>query len=198
MKRFIAVASASALLVVGTAFVVHAQTAGGILPCADITGGDGTYTSPTPGDLLNPATAGRLTWEMSLAGVSCPDVQYQVTVFLNGVSSEDDSDPPLAVSPVILASAATPGDTISQVLSFDLEVNSNELGSLCVVASTVGGSSAPTSSKNGAAFDADGSGSSLLDRDPDGPEGGDKAAPGVTGYCATVDAEDGSGGRTAG
>lgn len=176
MKRTIALLGASALLVVGTAFAVQAQTAGGILPCADLIEGGGSYTPPNPGDLLNPPTAGKLTWIMELAGASCPDVQYGVTVFLNGTDGE---------AAPILGSASTAGDTVSDTFTFQLEINTSNDGEVCVVQTTVGGSGAPTSSKNGAAFDADGSGSSLLDRGPDGPTGGDVTSePDI--YCIPV------------
>ena len=164
------------MLVVGTAFAVQAQTSGGILPCADLVEGEGSYTPPTQNALGIQTAAGKLTWVMELAGASCPDVQYGVTVFLNGTNGE---------AAPILGSASTAGDTVSDTFTFQLEINSNNDGEVCVVQTTVGGSSAPTSSKNGAAFDADGSGSSLLDRGPDGPTGGDVTTePDI--YCIPV------------
>ena len=187
MRRFIAVLSASALLVVGSAFVVQAQTSGGILPCADLTDGSGIYTPPAQNNTLG-LTAGKLTWDMELAGPSCPDVVYGLTVFLGGPSGGDAAP--------ILGSASTPGDTISDILTFQLEINTSDGGTLCVVQTTVGSSTPPTPSNNGAAFDADGGGSTLLDRGPDGPAGGDVSAGGDI-YCIPVD-NTGSGGRTAG
>ena len=188
MKRFIAVIGASALLVVGTAFVVQAQTMGGILPCADLAGGSGTYTPPAENALGVQTSAGELLWDMDLKAASCSDVVYGLTVFMANTDGE--------ASP-LLASASTPGDTVSDTLTFQLEVNTNNAGSICVVQTTVGGGSTPpTSPNNGAAFDADGAGSTLLDRGPDGPAGGD-IAPGGDIYCIEVD-QDGSGSRTAG
>ena len=177
MKRFIAVASASALLIVGTAFAVQAQTSGGILPCAEIIDGSGTYNAPTYNALGVQTAAGKLDFTMDLAGATCPDVEYGLTAFLEGVAPGGSAAP-------ILATVSTMGDTISSSLTFQLEINANNAGSVCVVGTTVGGSQAPSGSKNGAAFDADGSGSMLLDRAPDGPVPGDG---GVQDYCFTVD-----------
>ena len=196
MKRFIAIASASALLVVGSAFVVHAQTSGDIPACADIVDGTGAYSAPTKDQLGIPKTAGKLTWSMELAAPSCPDVQYSLSVFLNGVSEQTDASPQLAVSPTILSTAGMTGDGVSQVLKFELEVNTSDEGFVCVVGSTIGGGGTPTTTKNGAAFDADGAGSVLMDRAPDGPAGGDVdtvASP----YCVRVGPGE-SGGRTFG
>ena len=196
MKRFIAIASASALLVVGTAFVVQAQTSGGILPCADITGGTGTYAPPEAATLTTPATPAVVTWDITLAGPSCPDVQYAVTVYRNG---ELGTVGTLPSAPPVITSATTTGDSVSQVLRFAIELGATG-GEGCVAASTLGvDSSAATDSKNGAAFDADGSGSAVTDRDPDGPAGGDKTNPPETEteYCVPV-TELASPSRTAG
>lgn len=201
MKRIIAIAGATALLVVGTALVVHAQTAQtGPTPisvaCADITGGKGTYTLPKAETLTTPATPGVLTWDMTLAEASCPDVQYFVTVYLDGVLETIGG---LSAAPPVIASAITTGDGISRLLRFQLELDTNDGEGVCVVASTSAiDSSTATSSKNGAAFDADGSGRVVWDRDPDGPVWGDVATvKGASGYCVPVSVEE-SPGRTAG
>ena len=196
MKRFIAIASASALLVVGSAFVVHAQTSQGTPACADIVTGDGVYTAPAKDALGIPTAAGKLTWEMTLGAPSCPDVQYSLSVYRDAVFGETDDAAKLVVSPTVLSTAAMSGDGVSQVLRFELEVNTNDNGAVCVVGSTIGGGCSPTTTKNGAAFDADGTGSGLLDRGPDGPVGGDVDADGGP-FCIPVD-KDGSGGRTFG
>ena len=176
MKRIIAIASATALLVVGTAFVVHAQTTGGIPACADLVDGSGVYTPPGIA-----SGTGKLTWTMELAAVSCPNVQYGVTVFLDG--PDGDAAP-------ILGSASTMGDLTSDTLTFQLEINShNAANQVCVVQTTVGS----TGTKSGAAFD--GTGLRLLDRGPDGPVPGDGGSG--PDYCVDV-GPGGSSGRTAG
>lgn len=185
MKRTIALISTSALLVVGTAFVVHAQTAEGTPACADLTDAStGDYQSPQANVVGIPTAAGKLTWHMELAAPSCPDVQYGVTVFLNGADGE---------SAPILGSASTWGDTISDTLTFQLEINSSNDGTVCVV-QTTSGTPTSTGHPNGPPFD--GAGSALLDRGPDGPAGGDEEPTGGP-YCIEVD-NTGSGGRTAG
>lgn len=193
MKRTIAVASATALLVVGTAFVVRAQTAEGMPPCADFTeASTGSYQPPQAAGLTTPASAGKLTWNMALAAPSCPDVQYGLTVYLSG----PDGDPATTPAGTILASAMTVGDGVTQVINFQLEVNDNNDGSVCVVQTSFGAPTSSTSSKTGAAFDADGPGSRLLDRGPDLPSGGDTEGGGDI-YCVPVDNEN-VGGRSAG
>ncbi len=178
MKRTIAIVGAAALMVAGTAFVVRAQTTGGVPACADLLGSgprasSGSYTLPAENAVGVQTTAGKLNWTMELAAKSCPNVQYGLTVFLDG------ADPEAAA---ILASAATTGDGISDTFTFQLEINTHnadpDAPGVCVVQTTMGSGS----SKNGAAFD--GTGLRLLDRGPDGPIPGDDSSGDI--YCLPV------------